>query len=133
MKTKKIKIIFWLFIGCIISCNEDDPETNTSNFDVKELLEDVSTNNIVVAVNEFRIESEILNASIEAYLGDSTEQNLIAARDQWKTIALTYASIYAFNIGEVRARFFHQALYNWPTLPNAIESFISDNSTIDKI
>ncbi|WP_299437452.1 imelysin family protein [uncultured Aquimarina sp.] len=129
---KKIQIIFLVLIGCIISCNEDDPETNTNNFEVREFLDDVATNNILLSVNEFKNQTDALNLAVEVYLNDINETNLVTVRNQWKSTALAYASIYAFNIGEVRDRFFHQALYNWPTLPNAIESFIVDNTEINE-
>ena len=132
MKLKKLKITILLFVISVVSCNEDESSENTNNFDVRALLEEVTINNVIVSVNEFQDQSESLSDAVEAYLGEMNEDNLLDVRNQWKSTALTYASIYAFNIGDVRDQFFHQALYNWPTLPNTIESFIANNDEINE-
>ena len=64
------------------------------------------------------------------FLSDVNEENLVLAQNQWKITALAYADIYAFNIGMVRDKFMNLALYNWPTLPNAIENTLKENDEI---
>lgn len=124
-------IILILIFGVIMSCKKDEETNNSNDFNVAALLTDVTNNNILVAVNNFNREAETLHAAVETYLANINEDDLVQLRTQWRTAALSYARTYAFNIGEVRSRFFQQALYNWPTLPNAIENFIINNDEIN--
>ena len=133
MKTQKIVILALLAFGCLVACKDDELTTNSENsFDVTVLLTDVTNNEILVSVTDFNNEAENLNIAIETYLNEINEENLIQVRNQWRITALSYARTYGFNIGQIRDQFFHQALYNWPTLPNAIENFITNNKVINE-
>ncbi|WP_289045614.1 imelysin family protein [uncultured Olleya sp.] len=123
---KALLLIFLL----ALSCNSDDDQEEEVAFNVMQLLEDVTNYQILPSVVNFNTESNTLNTSIENYLNTLTEANLSLAQDQWKITAKAYANIYAFNIGDVRDQFMHLALYNWPTLPSALENVINDNDAI---
>ncbi|WP_240751463.1 imelysin family protein [Flagellimonas onchidii] len=43
-----------------------------------------------------------------------------------------YESTYNFHIGMARARFLHQAIYNWPTVATALEDFIANNEVTEE-
>ena len=142
---KKIKFIYiimtLILLGCACSGNSDgsgesiiDQDDNTSldeSFNVNGLLEDAVNSNIIPAVNILIEEASKLNLSVSTFVEIPTEGNLIAAQNQWKTTALAYADIHAFNIGEVRDKFLNLAIYNWPTLPSAIENIIADNDEVN--
>ena len=121
-----------LLLICLfaLSCNSDDDQQEDVAFNVMGLLEDVTNYQILPSVANFETESNTLNTTIVTYLNTLTEANLNLAKDQWKITAKAYANIYAFNIGTIRDQFMHLALYNWPTLPSALENVINDNDAI---
>ncbi|AUC75870.1 imelysin family protein [Olleya sp. Bg11-27] len=125
---KKAKVLILLLL--IFSCNSDDDQQEAPAFNVMALLEDITNQQILPSVATFVSESTTLNTTIQTYLTTSTEADLILARNQWKVTAKAYGKIYAFNIGSVRDQFMHLALYNWPTLPSALENVINDNDAI---
>lgn len=125
------KIYSLVCILLLVACNTNDNETNKEeSFNVKQLLTDVTNNRILVSVEEFVNEASLLNDAAQTYVTTTNENNLTLLRQQWQETALSYAKVYAFNIGAVRDQFMHQALYNWPTVPNAIENFITNNASI---
>lgn len=132
MKIKKVKNILLFVLVTLFSCKKSDDRitVENSNFDVKQLLTDVTNERILTSVQEFVNEATELNVVIDTYVNETSQDNLIVVRDQWELSALAYADIYAFNIGLIRNQFTNLSLYNWPTLPNAIENFIANNSEI---
>ncbi|MDO7136509.1 imelysin family protein [Algibacter lectus] len=126
---RNLSILFLSFL--LFTCNSSDDNTKAS-FKVDLLLVDVVNQNILPAVDYFASESVNLNTAVETYLAASTEFNLEALRVQWQVSAKAYGSIYAFNIGDVRGQFMHQALFNWPTLPTAIENILINNEVVDE-
>lgn len=130
---KNIYIIGAVFIVLMIwACSNDDNSTTieTPDFQVKNLVRDITNQHIITSVSTFSNEVHILETEINNYVGSPTENQLEVARNQWKLAALAYAKIYAFNIGQVRDQFMHQALYNWPITTTAVENFISDPTEI---
>ncbi|QCE40060.1 imelysin family protein [Psychroserpens sp. NJDZ02] len=125
---KKAKVLIILLL--IFSCNSDDDQQEEPAFNVMALLNDITTQQILPNVDTFVTESTTLNSAIQTYLTTYTETDLILAQNQWKVTAKAYAKVYAFNIGSIRDQFMHLALYNWPTLPSALENVITNNDAI---
>ncbi|WP_158849815.1 imelysin family protein [Algibacter sp. L1A34] len=125
-----IKNLTLLFISLLLfTCNSSDDSSEPS-FKVNLLVTDIVNQNILPSVDNFVSESISLNTAVEAYLETLTEVDLEILRAQWQVSAKAYGSIYAFNIGDVRGQFMHQALFNWPTLPTAIENILTNNDEI---
>jgi predicted lipoprotein len=125
-----IKNLTFLFISLLLfTCNSSD-EGSKDSFKVKLLVTDIVNQNILPSVDNFVSESNSLNEAVETYLETLTETDLEALRTQWQVSAKAYGSIYAFNIGDVRGQFMHQALFNWPTLPTALENILINNDEI---
>ncbi|WP_299385229.1 imelysin family protein [uncultured Lacinutrix sp.] len=125
---KKSKVLLLLLL--IFSCNSDNNQEQEATFNVMQLLDDVTNQQILPSVDTFTAESITLNATVQTYLTTYTETDLNLARNQWRVTAKAYGKIYAFNIGDVRDQFMHLALYNWPTLPSALENVITNNDAI---
>ncbi|WP_298423672.1 imelysin family protein [uncultured Kordia sp.] len=126
---KNIYKIGTVFIVLMIwACASDDNSATTEmlDFQVETLLRDVTNNHIITNVARFSNQVNILELEINNYVANPTESQLTAVRNQWKLAAQAYGKIYAFNIGQVRDQFMHQALYNWPITTTAVENFISD-------
>ena len=122
-----IGIIFTLY-----ACGNDDSSTTpeTTNFQVQNLLRDVTNHHIIVNVTTFLNEATRMEENVDNYLSDLTEVSLETAKSQWKQTAISYGKVYTFNIGLIRDQFTHQALYNWPTVTNAVENFISNPTEV---
>jgi len=94
------------------------------------MLSNITEQLIVPKVSHFSTLCTDLNSAITNYIATPNEANIVIMQTKWKEAASAYAQIYAFNIGEARNRFFHQALYNWPTLSIAIENYITNATVI---
>jgi len=117
-----------LLIGC-----SKDSETNipsAENFDTQKMLSNITEQLILPKITNFNTLCTDLNSAVINYIATPNEANVVVMQTKWKEAASAYAQIYTFNIGEARVRFFHQALYNWPTLSIAIENFITDTNII---
>lgn len=128
----RYKIIIVFIATMIWACSSDDNSTptETSDFQIQNLVHDITNQHIIANVSAFSNQANILEIEINNYVVNPTDNQLETVRDQWELTALAYAKVYAFNIGYVRNQFMHFALYNWPTTTNAVENFISDPSEI---
>lgn len=130
---KKYPLSVLLLVTLLFACNSSDNGTPTEeNFDVSRLLTEVTNKTIIPAIVEFNTQANIFNDLVAVYLNDSSEANLSSVRAQWIETALAYERTYNFHIGIVRARFLHQAIYNWPTVASAIEDFIANDEVTEQ-
>ncbi|MEO0901249.1 MAG: imelysin family protein, partial [Bacteroidota bacterium] len=141
-----IYIIIGLFIGCGESDNSPtdnpddtiddvgsvDDDMGAEEFEVPLLLADVTNSLILPTITDFNVEASRFNDLTDTYLGDPNETNFEALRDQWIQTALAYEKTYVFHIGIARDRFLNRAIYNWPTVTNAIEEFIANNEVTEE-
>ena len=136
---KKIKSFRLLVLALLIfGCNGSD-ESNTDNaddtveeFDVPTLLADATNSLILPTIANFKAEADTFGNLTTTYLNDLSETNFNALRDQWIQMSLTYEKTYVFHIGVARDRFLHRAIYNWPTVPDALENFITDSEITEE-
>lgn len=110
--------------------NSTDDSEEDSSFNVEALLEDVVNSDITPSTNTFLAEVITLNTNIASFSTALDVESLVVAQDQWKKTALAYGDIHVFNIGEVRGKYLNLALYNWPTLPSAIENILAGENDI---
>lgn len=132
---KKNKILFLIItVLLIVGCGQRKKE---NSFEMEHFLQDVTNKVIVPAIESFNSETEILHSLIANYVDVPTEVKLVETRKQWVKTALAYERAYNFNFGPSKSKFLHQAIYNWPTVPNTIENTIKDKvidvSTMSKL
>ncbi|WP_103072176.1 imelysin family protein [Aquimarina sediminis] len=125
-----ILILSGLFIN---SCKSDDNNSDNpdSIFNTPEMLSDITTDVILPSISDFKDKAIALEESILSFTSDQTEEKLIAAQNQWKETAKSYANIYVFNIGRPKELFMHELLFNWPTFTEDIDKTISQNLEIN--
>ncbi|NQY05248.1 MAG: imelysin family protein [Flavobacteriaceae bacterium] len=125
---KKITIVLTSFLILISGCKKEVKPTNENkNFDVPQLLLEVTHQIILPTLRNFDLEASRLDDFAEIYVNESNENNLKVLRDQWTTTALAYERTYNFHIGKAKSLFINRAINNWPTVPNSIENFIENN------
>lgn len=125
----KISIIaiILLFVNCSEKNNTNQNLTDNYVYKTeKQLIEDTTNKIILPLVSSFKNECTKLNHLTDAYAKKVTTSNLDLIKKQWRIVAESYASIYAFNIGEVKDKYMRQLLYNWPSTTIAIENFIKN-------
>lgn len=124
---------FLLFVNC--SENKTTKQSPIDDYVYqtdKQLVEDTTNNIILPAINSFKNECIKLNTLTNTYTNKRTVNNLNLIKNQWKIVSESYASIYAFNIGDVRSKYMRQLLYNWPSTTVAIENFIINKDITKK-
>lgn len=127
---KKINILLFisLIIAVVIACSTStDDEPTGNDFSVTQLLSDTTTEVILPILEDFNSQAKLFDAAVTTYLTETSEANLAALKTQWSATAISYEKTYVFHIGIARDRFLHQAIYNWPTVSNALEDFILNN------
>ena len=128
MKTSKyLVLIIFLFVS--ISCNTDD-DSNNDSFSVQNLISSEVELQILRSIDNFVNTTAQLNSAVELYQSETTETNLLNTQTKWKTAAIAYEKVYAFNIGEVRDNFLHLLIYPWPITANTIENMLTNSSEI---
>ncbi|MEO0573484.1 MAG: imelysin family protein [Bacteroidota bacterium] len=140
-KLKSLRILFLMLF--VLGCGGSDESTTDDmvddgavddmvddtvmeEFDVPSLLADATNSLILPTLSDFNAQAGIFSSLATTYLDETSETNLEALRTQWITMTLAYEKTYVFHIGLARDRFLHPAIYNWPTVAEAIEDFISD-------
>ncbi|PHS10406.1 MAG: hypothetical protein COA88_02885 [Kordia sp.] len=119
-----------LFIFIIVSCNNKNINDDAYSFDNTAMLNDIGSQVVLPKITQFKTACENLNNTVQNYVNTPSENGVILMQTNWKEAAKAYAHIYAFNIGEAKSRYFHQALYNWPTYAIAIDNFIANSPEI---
>lgn len=134
---KYFKYVLMLIASSVLyNCSSVGADSsNENNFDVDALLADAVISDIVPAANNFLSEVKTLDIAVNSFIETLDSESLLIAQEQWKIAALSYADNYAFNIGEVRDKYLNFSLYNWPTLPTAIENVVlaDDEITESKV
>lgn len=130
MKTLYKIFIFGLFLT-LGNCSKEDTTKPTPTITYtykteKQLIEDTTNTIILPAITSFKNECTKLNNLTNTYINNLSVNNLNLVKNQWKIVAESYASIYAFNIGDIKGNYMRQRLYNWPSTTIAIENFIKD-------
>lgn len=126
MKTIKYTLIILISTLLILSCTKDQNIENNSSNNNDALIESTVNNIILPNVSSFTKECIALNKLTNTYTQETTINNLENLKNKWKTVANSYATIYAFNIGIIKTKYTRQLLYNWPSTVIAIENFIKD-------
>lgn len=129
MKNIKYLILFFS-LTLSLACNEDDGSDNS--FNVPSLISSQIEEQILPSVNDFVKASSELNTAITRYSNETTESNLLEARNEWKNTVAAYEKVYTFNIGEVRENFLHLIIYPWPISTEAVENVMINNSEINQ-
>jgi hypothetical protein len=120
-------VVFLFTCGCT---NEN--KVNYEKFDTRKMLSDITYQLIMPSIEKLNISSNNLNIAVVDYVNSPSEEKIIVIQDLWKNCASNYATVYAFNIGDARKKFFHYKLYNWPSLSIAIENLIKTPNRISK-
>jgi len=129
---KKLPILSILSFVLFYSCNSNDNAVDAT-FDINTLLSDVTNTMILPSLTDFQNNALNLQQLTETYVEEVSEANLNALRNQWNTTAISYEKTYVFHIGEARSRFLHQAIYNWPTIPESLDNFILNNEITEEV
>lgn len=129
---KKRYCISFLVFFIILGCNTKDENKSSESFNVSDLLSDLTRYQIIPTVDNFNEQAVRLNTIIEAYLSNPNEDEFLKIKNQWKLTTLAYEKVYAFNIGNVRSQFLHEAIYLWPIATNSIEDILQKTPQIDE-
>lgn len=105
-----------------VSCGEDKKK---KIFDVDLFLKEVTQKVILPILDDFKNEAQLLAKETETYANAPNVAQLELLRKQWAKTAHAYERTYNFHFGPAKSRFLHRAIYNWPTVPEAIENFVA--------
>ncbi|MGD1945764.1 MAG: imelysin family protein [Croceivirga sp.] len=120
LNIKKISAILSLILT--FACAEKP--TNEA-FDLESFLQDTTEGVILPIIVDFNQQATLLANSIEGYVNEPNADDISDIRAQWLATVLAYEKTYNFHFGPAKSKFLHQAIYNWPTVPKAIENTIS--------
>ncbi len=125
MKQILIFSAFIMLMALPFSCSEDTPEVN-DEFDREGILDNVATNIIVPAYQDFSEKTEFLQQKTETFLAQPTAQTLEEVRNAWIAAKLSWKSGEAFNFGPVEQLALETAIDLWPTNASGIEEAIQN-------
>lgn len=131
MKFQYKLILVFIIPFLVLTCTEEAEPVNAASNRRDQFVSNIALNNISPTISIFNEVVEQLDVLIESYFYSSDLDTLIAICDQWKIAAVTYESVYAFNIGEVRDQYLHLALNNWPCQSSSFEYVINSDDVLD--
>ncbi len=116
----KAAAFFILLIMSVAACgafnaSEPTPTVQTDDgFDRRAMLENITTNVIVPAHEEFADTLADLELAARAFTDDPTPATLTAVQDAWRTASLARMALLSFRIGPVDDSLLHNRLDNRP-------------------
>ncbi|MEX6625602.1 imelysin family protein [Tenacibaculum salmonis] len=126
-KTIIITITSLLFLSC-----NSDSET-VSSFDIQKLRTDIITNIETPITTSFIESIDDLNNSIQIFTTNPNENNLLVAKNTWKTAAKNYSLIQVLNIGEIKTSYIQTSFFSWVANAKGIEEYLLSNKEISEI
>lgn len=121
-----INIVLTLLLVMLFGCKDDNTSEENYKFkNDKELITSIVETVIKPSMTTFTNEAKKTSELINAYTENTTIENLNKVKQQWKVVSQQYATIFSFNIGEIKDKFLRLRLYNWPSTNNAIENYIN--------
>jgi len=89
-----------LVIVGLVGCSDDESE-GTVDFDRAALLENIGSNIILPAFNEFQTQAGNLNTAITTLTEEVSQENLDAAQAAWLSTATTWKRTEMFDLGPI--------------------------------
>jgi predicted lipoprotein len=135
----RVNIISLLIVSIVIpafliSCGDDDL-TNQDNFDRGEMLENIASNIILPAFDQFESATSELESTITTLTGDVNQANLDVVQDAWLNTIVTWKYAEMFVFGPVDQMVAAPAIDNWRadnvTNTLGIEEVIDTNQEIN--
>lgn len=122
---------FWLLltgIALMVSCGGSK---ESSVFDRKPILENVSAN-IIIPTYEKNLKAMMaLDSAITSYKNTSTPASLSGVKEQWINVARLWKHAELFNFGPIESMFLESAIDYWPTDTAGIEKAIANYTNQD--
>lgn len=121
---QKVRFLFFISVGFLVFSCKPKSKAGEDGFDVGFLLQEVTQKVIIPCMEEFTDEASKLSKEIHTYAENPNLEQLETVQRQWVRTAYAYERTYNFHFGPAKSKFLHQAIYNWPTVPNTIENQI---------
>ena len=107
--------IVLVFSFVVSSCKKDDDPENVNDFDKASLLQNLSDNVILPALNDFSAKINDLESSYATFQSNRNTINLDDVREKWKAAYLNWQSVKTFDFGPIRDNGFKGATGTYPT------------------
>jgi len=132
MKTTNYLSLFVVLIlsFCLMACSSDDPEnTNTSdNFDRSLMLMNWADNIIFPSYQNFSNETDALKTASDAFIAETTLENLNTLRQQWENAYLSWQTVAMYEIGPAQNVALRSFLNTYPSNISNIDALIDNQN-----
>ena len=115
-------IAFLIFFSC--SDSSDSSDGLVDNFDRQSILENVTDNIILPAIEDFSTKTEQLEASVTLFSNTINLVNLEAVQQSWVEAYKTWQHLEMFNIAKAEEIYFIQKMNTYPASVSKIENNI---------
>ena len=120
---------FYLLIAFLISfsCSDSSGSSDgpVDNFDRQSILENVTDNIILPALEDFSLKTEQLEASVTLFSNTINLDNLEALQESWVEAYKTWQHVEMFDIAKAEEVYFIQKMNTYPASVSRIENNIS--------
>lgn len=107
--------IVLVFSFVVSSCKKKNDSDDLNNFDKASLLQNLSDNVILPALNDFSTKINDLETSFSTFQSNRNSINLDDVRDKWKAAYLSWQAVKTFDFGPIRDNGFKGATGTYPT------------------
>ncbi|PKR81478.1 hypothetical protein CW751_05350 [Brumimicrobium salinarum] len=127
MLKKSIGLVLILSAGLLFSCKDKkDKDDDVADFNKAEMLENVSANIILPALNKFDVEVTAMKSSYATFKADQNVANLEEVKAHWKSAYMTWQTLKIFDFGPIRTIGFKSATGTYPIDTAKIHSNIDN-------
>nr|WKN35398.1 imelysin family protein [Tunicatimonas sp. TK19036] len=119
-----------LFAVLPLSCTEDNGEVE-DQFDRGRILENVASNLIVPAYQDFASKTAALVQDVASFTAEPSSVTLNDAKSAWKEATLSWKTAEAFNFGPVDQLTLETSIDLWPTSASGIEQAVENYNGAD--
>ncbi|MFT5860640.1 MAG: putative lipoprotein [Flavobacteriaceae bacterium] len=121
-----LRCILVIIVGTSIATSCKKTPVEVPEFDKAELLNNLATNLIVPALNDFDNKLNTLKTNFDVFEADRTSANLEIVRTNWKAAYSVWQSAKIYDFGPVYDNGFKSATGTFPSDISEIQSNISD-------
>ena len=111
---KAVFVVVLTSLVLITSCSDDDPVTPTNENDFSKIIADYADNVVVATYEELKSNALQLETAVKTLQSQSTQSNLDAAVELWKSTRAPWEMSEAFLFGPVGFLSLDPSLDSWP-------------------
>ncbi len=131
-RLNKLLVFPALLMLAVAGCSDNGTGADELNFDASPMLENESNNIILQTYVNLDTEAGLLVDAVNELQQNTTQQNLEAARQQWRNTRKPWENSESFLFGPVASEGIDPAIDDWPVNKTDLDNVLASNDELTK-